>query len=114
MDSTSIHASLAAEDQPTKVSSIKELTQSGGVTSVPSKYNYTLNPNDQANSNDPEHSIPTIDFSILTSGSPEQRSKMLHELRKACEDWGFFMVKYNISCIHYVIRDCERKDHIKT
>ncbi|PON33011.1 Oxoglutarate/iron-dependent dioxygenase [Parasponia andersonii] len=93
MAPTSVHAPLKEADiQSTKASSIKALTESGSVTSVPSEYSFTLNPNDQADSNDPDHSIPTIDFSLLTSGSPEQRSNFLHDLRKACEDWGFFMV----------------------
>lgn len=85
---------------PTTVSSIKALTESGAVTSVPSNYTFTLNPNDQADSNDPEYSIPTIDFSLLTSDSPEQRSKALHDLRKACEDWGVFTVRTFIPYIY--------------
>lgn len=84
----------AADDiKPTEVSSIKALIESGDVSSFPSKYTFmALNPNDQANSNDPEDSIPTIDFTLLTSASPEQRPKILQDLRKACEEWGFFMV----------------------
>lgn len=77
---------------PTKATNIKALAESGGLTSVPSEYTFTTNPNDQAEANDPEYSIPTIDFSLLTSGSPDQRSKVLHDLHKACEEWGFFMV----------------------
>ncbi|PQM42313.1 protein DMR6-LIKE OXYGENASE 2 [Prunus yedoensis var. nudiflora] len=42
--------------------------------------------------NDPEHSIPTIDFALLTSGSPDQRAKVIEELGRACEEWGFFQV----------------------
>ncbi|KAL5563942.1 hypothetical protein UlMin_033689 [Ulmus minor] len=80
------------QTQATKVTSIKVLTESGGLASVPSEYTFTTNPNDQADSNDPEHSIPVIDFSLLTSGSPDQRSTIIHELRKACEEWGFFML----------------------
>ncbi|XP_062080140.1 2-oxoglutarate-dependent dioxygenase 19-like [Humulus lupulus] len=76
----------------TNVSSLKALSESGGLTSVPSEYTYAMNPNDQADSNDPEHSIPTIDYSLLTSTSPDQRSKVLNDLRKACEEWGFFML----------------------
>nr|QBG82653.1 DMR6-like oxygenase 2 [Papaver somniferum] len=36
-------------------------------------------------------SLPVIDFSLLTSGSPNQRSKIVEELRNACLHWGFFM-----------------------
>lgn len=96
---TTVHAPLEApEIQHTNVKSIKALTESGGVASVPSKYTFTLNPNDQTDSNDPEHSVPTIDYALLTSGSPEQRSKTLHELRMACEDWGFFVVNSIYIC----------------
>ncbi|KAJ4761068.1 2-oxoglutarate (2OG) and Fe(II)-dependent oxygenase superfamily protein [Rhynchospora pubera] len=39
-----------------------------------------------------EEIIPTIDFGILSNGTPDQRSDMVQALAKACEDWGFFMV----------------------
>ncbi|XP_015886184.3 2-oxoglutarate-dependent dioxygenase 19 [Ziziphus jujuba] len=78
--------------QQNKMISIKELAESGGLTSVPSEYTFASNPNDQADQNDPDHSMPTIDFSLIMSTSPDQRSKILHDLRKACEEWGFFMV----------------------
>ena len=75
---------------------VKELVTnqySRSATSVPSEYTFVSNPNDQVvDSDDPEYSIPTIDFSLLTSCDPEQRSKILLDLRKACEEWGFFMV----------------------
>ncbi|XP_062077056.1 2-oxoglutarate-dependent dioxygenase 19-like [Humulus lupulus] len=77
---------------PTNVQTIKALSESGALSSVPSKYSFATNPNDLANPNDPDHSIPTIDFSLLTSGSPQQRSTTLNDLKRACEDWGFFMV----------------------
>ena len=60
-------------------------------------------------STDPEYTIPTIDFSLLTSGDPEQRSKVLHDLRKACDEWGYFVVYIvnNIivlyECIHVFV-----------
>ena len=83
---------LVTIDQQTKVTSIKALAESGGLTSVPSEYAYATNRNDQADSDDPDHSIPTVDFSKLITSSPDQRSKVLHDLRRACEEWGFFMV----------------------
>ncbi|CAN1196594.1 2-oxoglutarate-dependent dioxygenase 19 [Linum perenne] len=36
--------------------------------------------------------IPTINYSHLTSSSPEIRSKIVTELATACRDWGFFVV----------------------
>ncbi|XP_059448280.1 2-oxoglutarate-dependent dioxygenase 19-like [Corylus avellana] len=72
--------------------SIKALAESPGLTSIPPKYTFTRSPNDEAVSDDPEESIPIIDFFLLTSGTPDQRSKTIHQLGKACQDWGFFMV----------------------
>ncbi|KAF4373686.1 hypothetical protein G4B88_030029 [Cannabis sativa] len=72
---------------------IKALVESRDVRSVPSEYTFIRNPNndDEADLNDPDHSIPIIDFSLLTSDSPQQRSKILHDLQKACQEWGFFL-----------------------
>ncbi|KAJ0011448.1 hypothetical protein Pint_33400 [Pistacia integerrima] len=41
---------------------------------------------------EPDDSIPIIDFSLLISSCPEQRYKIIHDLGKACQEWGFFMV----------------------
>ncbi|GFY89426.1 hypothetical protein Acr_06g0013660 [Actinidia rufa] len=35
---------------------------------------------------------PIIDFSLLTSRDPNQRSKVIQDLNKVCQDWGFFML----------------------
>lgn len=89
---------LASHVQPhaPKISSIKTLVESSGddLSSVPSEYTYTINPNEEeADPNHPEFSLPIIDLSILTSGSPDQRSKIIHhDLVKICEQWGFFIV----------------------
>ncbi|KAI3867636.1 hypothetical protein MKW98_006013 [Papaver atlanticum] len=48
--------------------------------------------------------IPVIDFSFLTSGSPDQRCKIIQDLRNACRDWGFFM--FNTSKIITLINCC--------
>ncbi|KAF5448454.1 hypothetical protein F2P56_028989, partial [Juglans regia] len=76
---------------PTMIS-IKQLAESPGLTSVPPTYTFTPNPNDHPVSDDQKDSIPVIDFARLTSGTPDQRSKLVHDLGKACQDWGFFMV----------------------
>lgn len=75
-----------------KMMSVKALAESPGLSSIPPTYDFTENPNDQQVSDDPEHSIPIIDFSLLTSGAPDLRSKAIHDLGKACQDWGFFAV----------------------
>nr|CAB3481217.1 unnamed protein product [Digitaria exilis] len=36
--------------------------------------------------------IPTVDFDVLINGAADQRADEIRDLRRACEDWGFFMV----------------------
>ncbi|XP_012069171.2 protein DMR6-LIKE OXYGENASE 2, partial [Jatropha curcas] len=62
-----------------------------GLTSIPITYTFTPNPHDQVVS-ETDESLPVIDYSLLTSGTPDQRSKIIDHLGKACQDWGFFMV----------------------
>ena len=86
-----------SQPSPTQISKmtyIKKVAESPGLTFVPSSYAFTPSPNDQAVSEDPEDSIPIIDFSLLTSGTPDQRSQLIQELGQACKDWGFFKVKH--------------------
>uniref|UniRef100_A0A6N2NJK9 Fe2OG dioxygenase domain-containing protein n=2 Tax=Salix viminalis TaxID=40686 RepID=A0A6N2NJK9_SALVM len=77
--------------QPTKITSIKTLAESPGLTSIPATHAFTPDLHGQVTSV-PEGSIPVIDYSLLISGTPGQRSKIVHELGRACQDWGFFMV----------------------
>ncbi|XVF01532.1 hypothetical protein REPUB_Repub04eG0097000 [Reevesia pubescens] len=77
--------------QPPKLTSVKALAELPGLSSIPSIYTFQIDPDDQACS-DTKESIPTIDFSLLTSTIPGERSKNILELGKACQDWGFFMV----------------------
>ncbi|XVE66584.1 hypothetical protein DITRI_Ditri08aG0090500 [Diplodiscus trichospermus] len=74
-----------------KLTSIKALSEFPGLSSIPSIYTFPTDPNDEALS-DTNESIPTIDFSLLTSSIPKERCKIIQELGKACQDWGFFMV----------------------
>ncbi|KAI3803162.1 hypothetical protein L1987_31311 [Smallanthus sonchifolius] len=39
-----------------------------------------------------QDSIPVIDYSLLTSGVANERSKVVQDIGKACEDWGCFML----------------------
>ncbi|KAJ4848943.1 hypothetical protein Tsubulata_034179 [Turnera subulata] len=75
-----------------RLSTIKALAESPGLTSIPSTYTYARESKEAAASSESEDSIPIIDFSLLSSDTPEQRSKIIHELGKACQEWGFFMV----------------------
>ncbi|KAG2680222.1 hypothetical protein I3760_11G088000 [Carya illinoinensis] len=85
--------------------SIKQLAETrGDLTSIPTAYNFFTPNNDihlpVVSDELYEDSIPTIDFSLLTSGTPEQRSKIVNDLGKACRDWGFFVViKYDIAVL---------------
>ncbi|XVF44819.1 hypothetical protein PTKIN_Ptkin02bG0154900 [Pterospermum kingtungense] len=79
---------------PTKITSVKALAELPGLTSIPPVYAFNSNtaiPQDQTFS-EPEESIPIIDFSLLTSNNPDDRFGVIQKLRKACENWGFFMV----------------------
>ncbi|GMI83761.1 Germination Insensitive to ABA Mutant 2, Gain-of-function in ABA-modulated Seed germination 2 [Hibiscus trionum] len=80
-----------AATRPHKLTSVKALAESPALSSIPSIYTFPKHTNDELFS-DTEESIPTVDFSLLTSGNPDERSKAIQQLGKACQDWGFFMV----------------------
>ncbi|KAF3445958.1 hypothetical protein FNV43_RR11135 [Rhamnella rubrinervis] len=73
---------------------VKQLVESGCLTTVPSKYvsrrslEYS-----EGRFADQEVVIPIIDFSLLTCGNAEQRSKVIEDLGNTCREWGFFMVR---------------------
>lgn len=79
--------------------SVKSLAESPNLTSIPSTYTFINNPHDlqAVDLDNPDDQIPIIDFSLLSSANPRQRSKVISDLGKACQDWGFFMVV--IACI---------------
>ncbi|KAI3894458.1 hypothetical protein MKW92_046230 [Papaver armeniacum] len=68
---------------------VKDLTESSDLISIPSEYMFPRNPEELEEA---EQQIPIIDYNLLTSGSPEQRSLIIENLRSACLEWGFFMV----------------------
>ncbi|XP_015893479.3 2-oxoglutarate-dependent dioxygenase 19 [Ziziphus jujuba] len=74
--------------------SVKSLAESLNLTTIPSTYTFINNPRDleTVDLDNPDEQIPIIDFSLLYSSNPHQRSKVISDLGKACEDWGFFMV----------------------
>lgn len=79
--------------------SVKTLSELPNLKSIPSNYvNSSIYPSDYPASepHDYSDSIPTVDFSLLTSIDPNQRSEAINTLNKACQDWGFFMVCYNM------------------
>ncbi|XP_057977285.1 2-oxoglutarate-dependent dioxygenase 19-like [Malania oleifera] len=79
--------------QEPKAISIRTLAESDDLTSIPSTYVFNPNPNKEPEVvSDPGDSLPIVDFSLLAHGTPDQRSKAVQDLGKACEEWGFFMV----------------------
>ncbi|KAE9613458.1 putative flavanone 3-dioxygenase [Lupinus albus] len=80
--------------------SVKSLAESPELTSILSSYTFNTNPDDEIVAdpdvvNDP---IPIIDYSLLVTGTPDQRAKTIHDIDKACEHWGFFMlINHSIS-----------------
>ncbi|KAI8002605.1 Protein DMR6-LIKE OXYGENASE 2 [Camellia lanceoleosa] len=72
--------------------SVKALVDSGfHQSAIPSKFIASSSQEDDTVLSQ-EEAIPTIDFSLLTSGDPDQRSKVIQDIGNACRDWGFFMV----------------------
>ncbi|CAI9769209.1 unnamed protein product [Fraxinus pennsylvanica] len=78
----------ATSVEPSKMNAgVKVLTESTDLKSIPSEFSFVNEPTGSYSD-----SIPIIDFSLLTSGNPDQRSKVIQELGKACEEWGFFVL----------------------
>ncbi|KAK9078904.1 hypothetical protein SSX86_002963 [Deinandra increscens subsp. villosa] len=51
-----------------------------------------MSSNGEPTSFEVQDSIPIIDYSLLTSGTANERSKVVQDIGKACEDWGCFML----------------------
>ncbi|GMH16397.1 hypothetical protein Nepgr_018238 [Nepenthes gracilis] len=77
---------------PPAMSWIKELAESATLTSIPPSYAYSAPAAPSLREHVIHDSIPVVDFSLLMCGTPDQRSKEIHDLGKACRNWGFFMV----------------------
>lgn len=74
------------------ISCIKKLSESPNLESIPSNYAFYDHPS-ESRASDPQDSLPTVDLSLLMSDDPANRSKAIKELGKACQDWGFFVVR---------------------
>ncbi|KAI4338196.1 hypothetical protein L6164_016540 [Bauhinia variegata] len=89
VNSTSIDAAkLHASD----ILSIKDFAESARLTTIPSSYNFIVDPKDREVADELKAQIPVIDFSLLTSDDPELHAKGVQDLGKACEEWGFFVL----------------------
>ncbi|KAF5179877.1 Dmr6-like oxygenase [Thalictrum thalictroides] len=73
---------------------VKDLAELNDLTSIPTKYTYfnTFDQEDGIDAVAAEEKIPIIDFPLLNSAIPDQRAKVIQDLGKACQDWGFFML----------------------
>ncbi|KAJ0984651.1 hypothetical protein J5N97_003007 [Dioscorea zingiberensis] len=74
-----------------KYSTIKEISDSGDLSSLPSCYT-CRGPDIDGPTEALEEEVPIIDFSLLVGGTAKQRTQVIQDLSKACRDWGFFMV----------------------
>ncbi|KAJ0960685.1 hypothetical protein J5N97_001439 [Dioscorea zingiberensis] len=74
-----------------KYSTIKEISDSGDLSSLPSCYS-CRGPDIDGPTETLEEEVPIIDFSLLVGGTAKQRTQVIQDLGKACRDWGFFMV----------------------
>ncbi|XP_068639139.1 2-oxoglutarate-dependent dioxygenase 19-like [Aristolochia californica] len=83
-------ASPPSHVQPLPSSTVKHLTDSFTLTELPLRY--VLPATEDPLVRAPSVSIPTIDFSLFSSGNPAQRSQVVRDLGDACREWGFFMV----------------------
>ncbi|KAK7838628.1 protein dmr6-like oxygenase 2 [Quercus suber] len=75
-----------------EITTVKALVESTGSSSIPSFYNFAPYLRDEPIAADAEDSVPIIDISLLVSCTPEEQSQIIHQLSKACSDWGCFMV----------------------
>ncbi|KAI3941123.1 hypothetical protein MKW92_032172 [Papaver armeniacum] len=74
---------------------VKDLIESSFLKAIPPKYVIPGNPEDlnfAEEEEEAEQQVPVIDYYLLTSGSQEERSKTIENLRVACLEWGFFTV----------------------
>lgn len=99
-DTSMASATTISSSEPTKVhtsniSSIKAFAESNGTSLIPSNYHSLTEHGDIIDVADEiAASIPIIDFSLLTSDDPQIHTKAVHELAKACSEWGLFMVTF--------------------
>lgn len=76
-----------------KPSNIKQLAESPDFRFIPSNYVHDSSYNNNSSATHDSNSIPIVDFSLLISHDSHQRSTAVQHLTKACQDWGFFMVR---------------------
>ncbi|KAH0452007.1 hypothetical protein IEQ34_019306 [Dendrobium chrysotoxum] len=73
------------------ISCVKEFADYGGfeATGLPSLY-MTRNPAISEAETIVKEEIPTVDFALLRNGSQDERLRMIHDIKRACKEWGCF------------------------
>ncbi|XP_073392812.1 jasmonate-induced oxygenase 4-like isoform X3 [Physcomitrium patens] len=67
--------------------------QSGGLSSVPSRFVQPAHGSPRrTHSSDQLDAVPVIDMEGMHAPDQELRSRVVAEIAKACEEWGFFQV----------------------
>ncbi|CAL8176308.1 unnamed protein product [Prunus armeniaca] len=66
----------AQSTEALKVTSIKSLAESSALNNVPSAYGFTINPNDEADPNNPGFAIPIVNMSPQDLQNNSQKSSM--------------------------------------
>ncbi|CAI9098472.1 OLC1v1035123C1 [Oldenlandia corymbosa var. corymbosa] len=75
------------------MATVKALAQSPNLKSRPSDFAHLKDQEKSIETNlEVNNIIPVIDVSLLSSTNPDDRAKAIHDLGKACEEWGSFMV----------------------
>ncbi|XP_027120059.1 2-oxoglutarate-dependent dioxygenase 19-like [Coffea arabica] len=73
------------------MASFRTLVQARDFTSIPFDLAHFRDTQESIQTG-PDVSVPVIDFSLLSSTNPDERAKVILDLGKACEEWGFFLV----------------------
>lgn len=78
--------------------------QSGGLSSVPSRFVQPAHGSPRrTHSSDQLDAVPVIDMEGMHAPDQELRSRVVAEIAKACEEWGFFQVSeglYELCSVH--------------
>lgn len=83
--------------------SIKDLANSSDLKTIPSHFTFVSDSKGSIS-----EFLPIVDFSLLVSDNPEQRSEALSGLGKACEQWGFFVVCFETTFICIIFYNYKR------
>lgn len=88
------------------INSIRTLiSQSPNLTTIPSNYAFLDAATDSASvASELEIQLPVVNFTLLSSNCPRQRSDAVQQLGHACRDWGFFMVLLKILTTKFSIK----------